>query len=121
MTKSPPWRPKYYKANRNMKLKIKKNDQVIILSGKDKGRQGKVLQVWPKKGTVLVDGINIVKKHRKKTLDQPGQIISMPKPLPVCKVAVIDPKTKTASRIGYLVNKQGRKQRISKKSQALLD
>ena len=102
-------------------MKIKRNDQVIVLSGRDKGRQGKVLKVWPKKGLVLVEGVNIVKKHRKKTLDQPGQIIAMPKPLPAGKVAIVDPKVKKPSRVGYLVNKQGQKQRISKKSQTLLD
>ena len=94
--------------------KIKQNDNVIVITGKDNGKTGKVIRVF-KDDTVLVEGINMKKKHARKDQTGKGQIIEMAFPLHVSNVAVVDPKTKKASRVGYkMVDKQ--KVRIAKAS-----
>lgn len=96
-------------------MKIKKGDQVLIISGKDKGRKGKVISSLEKEGKVIIEGINLKKKHVKpKKQGEKGQIIQIPLPLSVSNVKIICPKCKKASRIGYkLIDK--RKFRICKK------
>ena len=96
-------------------MKIHKNDQVLIISGKDKGRKGKVLKVFPKKGRILVDGINLHKKNVKpKKEGEKGQIIQVSFPLTISNVKLICSKCKKATRIGYKITK-GKKYRICKK------
>jgi len=103
-----------------IKLKIKKGDTVYILSGKDKGKVGKVLAVYPKKERVIVEGINVVKKHRKLDPNQKGQIIETEAPIHISKVAILDPKLKVPTRVGRkLVD--GRWVRYCKKSGTVLD
>lgn len=99
-------------------MKIKVGDKVRVLSGNDKGKEGEVLKVIPKENKVVVKGINIKKRHKKATRqgEQSG-IIEYEFPLDVSKVGFIDPKTKKTTRIGYKLNKDGKKVRISKKSQ----
>jgi len=98
------------------KIKLKKNDKVIILAGKYKGKTGKVVSTQPKDNTVTVEGINIVKKHIKANTKYPqGTILEITKPLHVGKVAIVDPETKKASRIGFVV-KDGTKTRVYKSS-----
>lgn len=100
-----------------MRMKIRKNDNVIVLSGKDKGKTGKVLRAMPKDGKVIVEGINIVKKHQKKVSGGSGAVIEKTMPINVSAVAVIDPKTKKATRVGYKVE-GGKKVRVTKASGA---
>ncbi len=85
-------------------MKIKKGDQVLIISGKDRGRKGKVLQAFPKERKVLVEGINLRKKHqRPRRMGEKGQIIQMPAPIDVSNVKLICPKCGKATRVGYKV------------------
>ena len=99
------------------KIRLKKDDQVIVLSGKYKGKTGKVLATHPRENKVTVEGINIVKKHQKPNKAHPqGGILEITKPIWVSKVAIVDPSTKKASRIGYSVAKDGTKTRVFKQS-----
>ncbi len=100
------------------KIKLKKGDNVIVLSGRQKGKVGKVLALHPKENKVTVEGINIVKKHIKANNIYPqGTIKEITKPIWVSKVAIVDPSVKKGSRIGIKVNeKDGSKTRIFKAS-----
>jgi large subunit ribosomal protein L24 len=96
-------------------MKIHKNDQVLIISGKDRGRKGKVLRSLPSEGGVLVEGINLRKKHvRPKRGDEKGQIVEIPTPLDVSNVKLICPKCKKATKVEYRTGKE-KKLRICKK------
>ena len=97
-------------------MKIQKNDNVIMLAGKDKGKTGKVLRALPKEGRVIVEGINIMKKHQKRRAGGiPGEVISKTMPVDVSNVALVDPKTKKPTRVGYKVE-GGKKVRVAKAS-----
>jgi large subunit ribosomal protein L24 len=101
-------------------MKIKKGDKIIVTTGKDKGKTGKVDRVFPKSNKVLIAGINLYKRHIKKRDEKnPGGIIDIPRPLNVSKVALVDPKTKTPTRVGYTLS-AGTKKRITKKGKAVL-
>tara|TARA_B100000963_G_C22581505_1_gene651062 strand:+ start:910 stop:1233 length:324 start_codon:yes stop_codon:yes gene_type:complete len=102
-----------------MAAKIKKGDNVIVLSGKDKGKTGKILKIIKNKDKVLkaiVEGANIVKKHTKQSATQKGGIESIEMPMHICKLSLIDPKTSKASKVGFKYLKDGEKVRFSKKS-----
>lgn len=97
-------------------MKIQKNDNVIVLAGKDKGKTGKVLRALPKEGRVIVEGVNIVKKHQKRRMaGVPGEVVNKTMPIDVSNVALVDPKTKKATRVGYKVE-GGKKVRVAKAS-----
>jgi large subunit ribosomal protein L24 len=97
-------------------MKIKKNDTVIVIAGKDKGIKGKVLKAFPRTSRVLVDGVNVVKKHEKsRTQGTQGQIIEKSLPIHVSNVSLLDPKENKPTRIKYAVE-DGKKVRIAKKS-----
>jgi large subunit ribosomal protein L24 len=100
-------------------MNIKKGDKVIILSGSDKGKTGVVQKVYPKLNKVVVDGVNVHKKHRKPTQATPeGSILDIYVPLDASKVALIDPKTKKATRVhAKIVN--GKKIRVAKSGEVL--
>jgi large subunit ribosomal protein L24 len=99
------------------KIRIKKGDTVIVLAGKYKGQTGKVTATHPTENKVTVEGINIVKKHTKPSRTNPqGGILEITKPIWTSKVAVVDPTTKKATRIGYQVGKDGEKVRVYKAS-----
>ena len=99
------------------KIRIKKGDTVVVRSGKYKGQTGKVTATHPSENKVTVEGINIVKRHVKPNRANPqGGIVEMTKPIWVSKVAIVDPATKKASRIGYSVDKDGNKTRVFKSS-----
>lgn len=101
--------------------KIKKGDQVVVLSGKDKGRTGSVTQVMPKDGKVLVAGINISTRHRKPTQANPqGGIERVEAPMHISKVAVADPKTGKPTRV-RIADKDGKKVRVAAKSGETID
>jgi len=96
-------------------MKLKKNDQIIVLYGKDKGRKGKIEKIFPKTNKVLVPGVNVYKKHMKPQGEgRPGGIIDKVFPLPVANVELLCPKCNQKTRVGYQVTK-GEKQRICKK------
>jgi len=99
------------------KIRLRKDDNVVVLRGKYKGKTGKVVAVHPSDNTVTVEGINIIKKAIKPTkLNPQGGIVEIVKPINVSKVAIVEPTSKKPSRIGYMFNKDGKKVRIFKKS-----
>ena len=104
-----------------MKVHVRKNDNVVVISGKDKGKTGEVLKVYPKTGKVLVAGVNIVKKHQKPTGQETGGIIDIEAPIAASNVMIIDPKTKKPTKIKVEFDKDGKKIRISKKSNEKID
>jgi large subunit ribosomal protein L24 len=96
-------------------LKIKKGDRVRVLQGKDRGKQGSVTRVLPREGKVIVDGVNVAKKHQKPTrATMQGGIIDKDMPLPVSNVALLCPKGHP-TRVGYQFNDDGTKRRVCKK------
>jgi len=97
-------------------MKIRKDDKVIILSGKDKGKKGKVLKAIPRNGRVIVENVNIVKKHqRPKKQGEKGQRIEVASPIDVSKVMLICPKCGKNTRVGYRVLENKEKVRVCKK------
>ena len=104
-----------------MAAKIKKGDEVVVLSGKDKGRTGTVQQVMPKDGKVLVEGINVITRHNKPTqLNPQGGIERKPAPMDISKVAVADPKDGKPTRVRF-EEKDGKKVRVAVKSGETID
>ncbi|MBM6616148.1 50S ribosomal protein L24 [Bacillus suaedaesalsae] len=102
-------------------MHVKKGDKVQVISGKDKGKQGVILEAFPKKDRVLVEGVNIVKKHSKPSQANPqGGIISKEAPIHVSNVMPLDPKSGVPTRVGYQVV-DGKKVRIAKVSGESLD
>ncbi len=96
-------------------MKIKKNDQVLIISGKDKGKKSKVIQAFPRESKVLVEGINLMKTHQKpRKSGEKGQIVELPKPIDISNVKLICPKCGKATRVGYKIVEK-KKFRICKK------
>jgi len=96
-------------------MKIKKGDTVLITSGKDKGRKGKVLEAFPEESRILIEGINLRKKHqRPKKSGEKGQIVEMPGPIHISNVKLICSKCGKATRIKYKIT-EGKKYRICKK------
>jgi len=96
-------------------MKIHKGDQVLIISGKYRGRKGKVLKAFPKEKKIIVEGINLKKKHqRARKTGEKGQIVEIPGPLDVSDAKIICPKCKKATRIGYKIVKE-KKYRLCKK------
>ena len=98
------------------KMKIKKGDQVVILTGKDKGKKGEVLKAIPTESRVVVSGINVMKKHTKPTQFSAGGIEDKELSIHVSNVALVDPKKGVATRVGYKAGKDGAKARVAKKS-----
>jgi large subunit ribosomal protein L24 len=99
------------------KIRLKKGDTVMVRAGKYKGKTGKVLATHPTLNAVTVENINIVKRHTKPNRQYPqGGIIEMTKPINVSKVGILEPTKKRPSRIGYKVDKAGKKQRVYKTS-----
>ena len=97
------------------KIHVKKGDKVIVLSGASKGKTGDILEVFPKDYRAVVDGVNIVKKHTKPSQDNPGGINEIPAPIHISNLALVDPKTGEATRIGRK-EVDGKLVRYSKKS-----
>ncbi len=97
-------------------LKIKKNDKVVVIAGKDKGKTGEVIEVLPKENRVKVRGVNIVKKHqRPRTAQQVGGIIEMEAPIQIANLMVVCPNCGEAARLGIHVHEGGKKVRFCKK------
>lgn len=102
-------------------MKFKKNDQVIIASGKDKGKKGKIIQVFPREGLVVVEGLNVRKKNvRAKRQGEKGQIVSYSAPIHASNVMLWSSKHSKGVRVGYAKDAQGKKIRINKKDGSTL-
>lgn len=101
-------------------MKIKKDDTVIVLAGKDKGKTGKVLKAMPKQGRVIVEGVNVQTKHQKQTQKAAAEIKHQEGPINVSNVMYYDAKAKQPSRIGYKIE-DGKKVRVAKKTGAVID
>ncbi len=109
------------KSSKHAKLRIKKGDEVIVITGKDKGKKGSVLRVVPADRRILVQGVNMVKRHTRPTSAGPGGIIEIEAMLDVSNVAHIDPKLDKPTRVGYRVLENGRKVRYAKLSGEVID
>jgi large subunit ribosomal protein L24 len=103
------------------KLKIRKGDHVVVITGKDKGKKGEVLKVMPAENRVIVKGIAMVKRHQRQTAAQDGGIISKEAAIHVSNLALEDPKDGSPTRVGYKFLKDGRKVRFAKRSGEIID
>ena len=103
------------------KLKIKKGDTVVMMTGRDKGKSGEVVSVMPKELRAVVRGINVVKKHQKQSASQEGGIISKELPVHLSNLALRDPKDGKPTRVGFKFLEDGRKVRFAKRSGDLID
>jgi len=100
--------------------KIRKGDEVVVLTGKDKGRKGSVLQVMPKDNRAVVSGVNVVKRHQRQTANSEGGIISKEAPIDLSNLALLDPKDSKPTRVGFRMEGD-RKVRFSKRSGEVID
>ena len=96
--------------------KIRKCDKVVVLAGKDKGRSGEVLSVQPKEDTAVVRGVNLIRRHQKQTQSQEGGIITKEAPIHLSNIALADPKDGKPTRVGFVIQKDGKKVRVAKRS-----
>jgi large subunit ribosomal protein L24 len=100
---------------------IRKDDNVIVITGRDKGKKGKVLKVFPKEDRALVQGVNVVKRHQRQTQKEQGGIVSKESPIRLSNIAHVDPKSGKATRIGIKTMADGSKVRFAKKSGEVID
>ncbi len=99
------------------KMKIKKNDDVIVIAGKDKGKTGKVIKAMPKENKVVVTGVNQVQRHQKAdAMGNKAGIVTKNLPIDVSNVSLVDPKSGKATKVGFKTTKDGKKVRFAKKS-----
>jgi large subunit ribosomal protein L24 len=103
------------------KLKVKKGDSVLVVAGRDKGKRGDIVKVFPSENRVVVQGVNVVRRHQKQTPNQEGGILSKEAPIHVSNVALEDPKDGTPTRVGYRILDDGRKVRYAKRSGEVID
>ena len=103
-------------------MKLKVGDKVRVIAGSSKGKEGKITKTLRKENRVIVEGVNLVKKHKKGNGQETGGILEVEAPIHASNVMVIDPKTKKPTRIGYIIHeKTNQKERISKKSNEKID
>ena len=103
------------------KFKIKKGDQVIVVTGRDRGKQGEVLRVLRAEDRLVVQGVNMVKRHQRPSAGHPGGIIDKEAPIHISNVAHIDPAGRAPTRVGYKFLEDGRKVRFAKRSGEVID
>lgn len=103
-----------------MASKLKKGDKVIVITGKDKGREGVIASVEPKKGKAIVTGINVAIRHQRQSQNSQGGRIPTDMPIDLSNLALVDPKEGGATRVGFKME-DGKKRRFAKKSGALID
>jgi large subunit ribosomal protein L24 len=103
------------------KLKIRKGDHVVVVTGKDKGKHGEVLKVLPDENRALVKGVAMIRRHQKQTATQDGGIISKEAAIHISNLALEDPKDGKPTRVGYKILKDGRKVRFAKRSGEVID
>ncbi|WEX78697.1 50S ribosomal protein L24 [Sinorhizobium numidicum] len=100
--------------------KIRKGDKVVVLTGKDKGRTGEVIQVMPKEDRAVVRGVNMVKRHQRQTQSQEAGIINKEAPIHLSNIAIADPKDGKPTRIGFKIDGD-KKVRVAKRSGEVID
>jgi large subunit ribosomal protein L24 len=103
------------------KLKIKKDDNVVVISGRDKGKQGKVLRVFPAEERAVVQGVHVARRHSKPSMGDPGGIVEKELKIHISNLAHIDPQTNKPTRVGYKFLDGGRKVRIARRSGEVID
>jgi large subunit ribosomal protein L24 len=103
------------------RLKIKRGDHVVVLTGKDKGKHGEVLKVMPEENRAIVKGIAMIRRHQRQTATQDGGIISKEAAIHVSNLAIEDPKDGKPTRVGFKFLKDGRKVRFAKRSGEVID
>jgi large subunit ribosomal protein L24 len=104
-----------------MSAKIKKGDKVIVTTGRDRGKKGEVLKVFPEENRALVAGINVVKRHQRQTQKAQGGIVNKEATVHLSNLAHVDPKSGNATRVGFKVLADGRKVRVARKSGEVID
>jgi large subunit ribosomal protein L24 len=104
-----------------MSAKIKKGDRVVVTTGRDKGKKGEVIKVFPKENRALVSGINVVKRHQRQTAKVQGGIVNKEAAIHLSNLAHVDPKSGDATRIGFKILGDGRKVRVARKSGEVID
>jgi large subunit ribosomal protein L24 len=102
------------------KLKIKKGDNVVVISGRDKGKSGEVLRVFPTESRVVVQGVHVARRHTKQSMGNPGGIVEKELTIHVSNIAHIDPSSGKPTRVGY-TTVDGRKVRVARRSGEMLD
>lgn len=102
-------------------MNFKTGDKVVVIAGKDKGKEGKITHVLRAENKVVVEGVNIAKKHIKSNGQTAGSIVSVEAPINASNVMIIDPKTGKCTRIGHSTDKKGKKIRVAKKSNESLN
>ncbi len=105
----------------SVKLKIRKGDKVIVRTGRDKGKVGEVLRVFPNDDRALVQGVNMVRRHQKQTAGKEGGIISKEMPIHISNIALRDPKDGKPTKVGYKILKDGKKVRFARNSGEMID
>ena len=103
------------------KLKIKKGDHVVVITGKDKGKKGEVLKVMPEENRAIVKGVAMVRRHQRQTPSQEGGIIAKEAPIHISNLAIEDPKDGKPTRAGFKFLKDGRKVRFARRSGEVID
>jgi large subunit ribosomal protein L24 len=103
------------------KLKIKKGDNVVVISGRDKGKRGEVLRVFPDDNRVIVQGVHVARRHTKQRFGEPGGIVDKELTIHVSNVAHVDPRSGTPTRVGYRILDDGRKVRFARRSGEVID
>jgi large subunit ribosomal protein L24 len=103
------------------KVKLRKGDHVVVMTGKDKGKKGEILKVIPAENRAIVKGVSIVRRHQRQSASQEGGIVSKEAPIHVSNLAIEDPKDGKPTRIGYKFLKDGRKVRYAKRSGEVID
>ena len=104
-----------------VKLKVRRGDQVMVTTGRDRGKRGEVLKVLPQDARVIVQGVNMIKRHQRQTARDQGGIIEREAPIHVSNVAHIDPASDRPTRVGYRTLEDGRKVRFAKRSGEIID
>lgn len=104
-----------------IKLKVKKGDKVVVITGRSKGAQGEVLQVMPKENRAVVKGVNVISRHQRPKPGAPGGIIRREAPIHISNLMHVDPKTGEPTRVGFRILEDGRKVRFAKRSGEQID
>jgi large subunit ribosomal protein L24 len=103
------------------KLKIKKGDSVVVISGRDKGRTGEVLRVFPEESRLIVQGVHVAKRHTRPRMGEPGGIVEKELTIHISNVAHVDPQSHKPTRVGYKFLEDGRKVRFARRSGEIID
>lgn len=102
-------------------MNLKVGDKVVVIAGSSKGKEGKITKVFKDENRVIVEGCNIIKKHKKGNGQETGGIVEMAAPIHASNVMLLDPKTKKRTRIGHVLDKNNKKIRVAKKSSEKID